>query len=450
MNFRAATVRAKGRRVAFAILLPLVLAACGGGSLFGSAEPPPLPGERISILSLQQVSQPDPRIADLEVRLPRPTINSNWPQAGGQPTHVMQHLSLSDDPQRIWRVGIGSGSGNLVRLLASPVVANGAVYTLDAKGQVSAMTTDRGQRIWQNDITPDDEEKGALGGGVALADGVLFVSTGYGDVVAFDAATGAELWREGIGVPLRAAPTISGGRLFVVTYDNQLYALDAGDGGVLWNYVGIAETAGLIGTASPAADGAMVVAPLSSGELVGLRAEDGRVVWTDTLARSGRITALAELSNINGRPAIQDGIVYAMSHAGRMVAVDVNSGARVWTQNIGGVESPWVAGQFIYLITTEAEVLALSRRDGRIRWVTQLPRFNKPSARSDRITWSGPLLASDRLILVSSNGSALAISPYTGEVLGELKLPDGAAVAPVLADETLYVLTDDGDLVAYR
>lgn len=312
------------------------------------------------------------------------------------------------------------------------------------------MTTDRGQRIWQNDITPDDEEKGALGGGVALADGVLFVSTGYGDVVAFDAATGAELWREGIGVPLRAAPTISGGRLFVVTYDNQLYALDAGDGGVLWNYVGIAETAGLIGTASPAADGAMVVAPLSSGELVGLRAEDGRVVWTDTLARSGRITALAELSNINGRPAIQDGIVYAMSHAGRMVAVDVNSGARVWTQNIGGVESPWIAGQFIYLITTDAEVLALSRRDGRIRWVTQLPRFNKPSARSGRITWSGPLLASDRLILVSSNGSALAISPYTGEVLGKLKLPDGAAVAPVLADETLYVLTDDGDLVAYR
>ncbi len=432
-----------------AFLLPAVLGACGG-SLFGDSEGPPLPGERISILSLQQISQPDPRIADLQVLLPRPRINADWPQAGGQPSHVMQHLSLGDDPQRVWSTKIGSGSGKLVRLLAPPVVGGGAVYTLDAKGRVSALTTDRGQRIWQSNITPDGESEGALGGGVALANGVLFASTGYGDVVAFDAATGAELWRESIGIPLRAAPTISDGRLFVVTYDNQLFALDAGDGGVLWTYVGIAESAGLIATASPAADAGIVVAPLSSGELVGLRAEDGRVVWSDNLVRTGRVTALAELSNINGRPAIQDGIVYAVSHAGRMVAVEVDSGARVWTQNLGGVESPWIAGQFIYLITTDAEVLALSRRDGRIRWVTQLPRFRKPAERSGRITWSGPLLASDRLILVSSTGSAFAISPYTGELLGEINLPDGAMVAPVLADETLYVLTDDGDLVAYR
>ncbi len=449
MNHRTSSVRATGRRMAIAFLLPVVLSACGG-ALFGDSDSERLPGERISILSLQQVSQPDPRIADLQVRLPRPHINTDWPQAGGQPTHVMQHLSLSDDPQKIWSTDIGSGSGNLVRLLAPPVVGDGTVYTLDAKGRVSALTTDRGKRIWQSNITPDGEEEGALGGGVALANGVLFASTGYGDVVAFDAATGIELWRERIGIPLRAAPAISEGRLFVVTYDNQLFALDAGDGGVLWTYVGIAETAGLIATATPAADGGIVVAPLSSGELVGLRAADGRVVWSDTLARTGRVTALAELSNINGRPAIQDGIVYAVSHAGRMVAVDLNTGARVWTQNIGGVESPWIAGQFIYLITTDAEVLALSRRDGRIRWVTQLPRFRKPADRRDRIIWSGPLLASDRLILVSSTGSAVTISPYTGELLGELKLPDGAMVAPVLADEILYVLTDTGDLVAYR
>lgn len=449
MNHRTSSVRASVRRMAIAFLLPAVLSACGG-ALFGDSDGERLPGERISILSLQQVSQPDPRIADLQVRLPRPRINTDWPQAGGQPTHVMQHLSLGDDPQKIWSTDIGSGSGKLVRLLAPPVVGDGTVYTLDAKGRVSALTTDRGKRIWQSNITPDGEEEGALGGGVALANGVLFASTGYGDVVAFDAATGIELWRERIGIPLRAAPAISEGRLFVVTYDNQLFALDAGDGGVLWTYVGIAETAGLIATATPAADGGIVVAPLSSGELVGLRAADGRVVWSDTLARTGRVTALAELSNINGRPAIQDGIVYAVSHAGRMVAVDLNTGARVWTQNIGGVESPWIAGQFIYLITTDAEVLALSRRDGRIRWVTQLPRFRKPAERRDRIIWSGPLLASDRLILVSSTGLAVTISPYTGELLGELKLPDGAMVAPVLADETLYVLTDTGDLVAYR
>ena len=437
------------RRVAFAVLLPGVLAACGGG-LFGSTEAPPLPGERISILSLQQVLQPDPRIADLEVRLPRPQVNAAWPQAGGRPTHVMQHLALSDDPQRIWRTDIGAGSGDLVQLLATPVVSSGVVYTLDARGRVTALSADRGRRIWQRKITPKGEDDGALGGGVALADGILYVSTGYGEVVAFDPASGDELWRGRVGVPLRGAPTVSNGRLFVVTYDNQLFSLDARNGAVLWNYVGIVESAGLIASASPAADGGIVVAPFSSGELVALRADSGEVAWSDTLSRTGRVTALAQLNNINGRPAIQDGVVYALSHAGRMVAVDMRTGARIWTQNIAGVESPWVAGEFIYLVTLDSEVVALSRRDGRVRWVTQLPRFRKPNERQGRINWSGPVLASNRLIIVSSTGTAIAVSPYTGELLGRLPLPSGAMVAPVVADETLFVLTDNGNLVAYR
>ena len=431
------------------MLVPAALAACGG-ELFGSTEAPPLPGERISILSLQQVLQPDPAIADLEVRLPRPQVNVAWPQAGGLPNHVMQHLALSDNPQRMWTTDIGTGSGDRVQLLAGPVVAGGRVYTLDAQGRVSALSADRGRRIWQRNITPKGEDEGALGGGVALSGGVLYVSTGYGEVVAFDPASGDELWRGRVGVPLRGAPTISNGRLFVITYDNQLFSLDARNGQVLWNYVGIVENAGLIGSASPAADGDIVVAPFSSGELVALRADSGRVVWAETLSRTGPATALAQLRNINGRPAIQDGVAYALSHAGRMVAVDLRSGARVWTQNIAGVESPWVVGEFIYVVTLDAEVVALSRRDGRIRWVTQLPRFRKPDQRRDRINWSGPVLASNRLIIVSSTGSAVAVSPYTGELLGQLSLPGGAMVAPVVANETLYVLTDKGDLVAYR
>jgi outer membrane protein assembly factor BamB len=59
-------------------------------------------------------------------------------------------------------------------------------------------------------------------------------------------------------------------------------------------------------------------------------------------------------------------------------------------------------------------------------------------------------LASDRLLVAGSNGEALAVSPYTGKVLGKESLPDGVSVAPIVANRTVYFLSDNADLSAYR
>ena len=79
-----------------------------------------------------------------------------------------------------------------------------------------------------------------------------------------------------------------------------------------------------------------------------------------------------------------------------------------------------------------------------------LPRYEKPKKRDRPIFWSGPILVSDRLLVVGSHGEALSISPYTGRVLGRIALPGGVKISPVAAGDTVYVLTNDGDLVALR
>ena len=66
------------------------------------------------------------------------------------------------------------------------------------------------------------------------------------------------------------------------------------------------------------------------------------------------------------------------------------------------------------------------------------------------IDWSGPVLAGDRLIVAGSHDKALTLSPYTGEILGEVDLPGGAAISPAIARETIYLLTDEARLVAFR
>ena len=440
-------------RLTLAALLLAGLGACGDTlrSILGTDDEPPLPGERISVLTLQQTLEPDPRIADLAVRLPPPYVNDEWPQAGGYPNHAMHHLALGGALRPLWRTRIGAGSDGDTRLLASPVVAAGKVYVLDARGRISALDAESGKRLWRYGLTPEGEDdESALGGGLAYDKGSLYIANGFGETIALEAETGDLIWRRRIGTPIRAAPTVSDGRVFIVTYDNQLHALSAADGKLLWNHVGIVEDAGLLGGASPAVDGGTVVAPYSSGELFALRVENGRVAWSDTLSRRAPLTPLASLSDINGRPVIDRGQVIAISHSGRLAAIELRTGARIWERNIAGVESPWVAGDFVYLITTEAEVVCLSRRDGRIRWVRALQRYEDEEDKEDPIHWSGPVLASDRLIVVSSHGLALSLSPYSGEVTGQIRLSDDAFVPPVIAGGTLYVLTDDGELTAFR
>lgn len=429
----------------------LALAGCESlfGDWLGESEAPPLPGERISVLRLDQELEPDPRIADLAVRLPPPWRNADWPQAGGLPTHAMHHLEFDGGEATIWRASAGKG-GRDARIVSAPIVADGRLFAMDARSQVTAFDFATGERLWSYGLVPEKEEPGAFGGGLAWDDGVLYATTGYGYVYALDPATGELIWEQRIGVPFRAAPAAADGRVFAVSYDNQLHALAAEDGRVLWTHAGIPEDAGLIGGAAPAVAGGVVVAPYSSGEVIALRVENGRVVWGDQLVRQARFTPLASLSDIRGHPVIDRGRVFAISYSGRLASIDLRTGERIWEREVAGAEEPWVAGDFVYVVTTQAEVVCLFRADGRIRWVTQLRQFRDEKRKSDPVLWSGPVLASDRLVLASNTGEVVSLSPYTGEVLGRIQLSDGVSVAPIVADGALILYTDKAELVALR
>jgi outer membrane protein assembly factor BamB len=321
---------------------------------------------------------------------------------------------------------------------------------MDAFGQVSAFEVATGRLLWRTDVTPRGENYAVVAGGVALGGDRVFVGSGHGQVISLDAGTGQEYWRVSASAPIRAAPTVWGDRVLVITAENQTLALNIADGQRLWQHQGIQESAGLLGGASPSTDGTIVISPYSSGEVVALRLDTGRVIWGDNLAAIRRQSAVSALSDIRGLPVIDRGLVYAVSHSGRTAAIELRSGNRVWERDVGGLETPWVAGDWLFLVSSEGEVVCLNRRDGGVRWVAQLPRWADPDRRRGPIDWAGPVLASDRLVVVGSNGEAVALSPYSGDVLGVLRLPGATRVAPALADGTLYILTDTATLVALR
>ncbi|MDZ4866720.1 MAG: PQQ-binding-like beta-propeller repeat protein [Alphaproteobacteria bacterium] len=449
------TFRLKPKTLAAVSLLLATSVSLGACETFEQFLSPPnkanIRGERVSVLPTARTVEADPKLANEAVKLPKPTVNAEWPQPGGYADNVMHHLAAGGELQQQWSVSVGQGSSTSSRLTASPVVAAGKVFVLDSEVEVSAYDSKSGDRLWQSNLTPEDEDsEDGFGGGVAFDNGKVFVSTGFGFVAALDANTGKEIWRRATTVPFRAAPVVNGGRVFVATQENQLMALAEDDGRVLWDHRGIAESAGILGSNSVAVSGDLVVVPYTSGELFGLNVRNGRSLWSDTLARTGGLTPLSTLADISGRPVIDRGLVFANSHAGRIVAIDIRTGERAWTIDVGGTQRPWVVGDYVYVITDDAKVMCVRRADGRVRWITQLDAYRDAETRQGTISWSGPVLVSDRLIALSSEGFAVSISPYTGEVLGRVDIPDKAFIAPVVADGIVYLLTDDGRLTALK
>ncbi|KAF0117835.1 MAG: WD-40 repeat-containing protein [Rhodospirillaceae bacterium] len=424
------------------------MAACEHWS--GAKEDPPLPGQRISVVAHERTLKPHPG-APIAIVLPRPRRNESWPQAGGYAQHAMHHLEIAESLHPVWRGDGGRRVGARDRLLASPIVVAGRIYGVDANAMLWAIDTQSGARTWSVSLRPEGEESDTLlAGGIAHEDGRLFVTTGWGEVVALRIDTGAEIWRRSVGAPVRAAPTVSGGRVFVLNKENDVRALVAENGTELWRHQGLAETTTLLGAAAPAVEGSTVVVALSSGELIALRAENGNQLWSDSLAAVRRIGAVANLTDILALPVIDRGRVYAVGHSGVMVAIDLRSGRRLWEVEMGGAHPPWIAGDFLFVLTNDGDLVAVEARNGRVAWVSELPRWEDPEDLTGRIHWVGPVLAGDRLIVAGSHEKVMTVSPYTGALLGEETMSAKVTLAPVVADGTLYFLTDDGDLVAYR
>lgn len=430
------------------ILTVFLLTGCGTMSnLFGDVDEPPLPGDRISFLQLEEELEPDPLLETSRMVLPSAWDNKFWPQTGGYPNHAMGHLKLSPTIEEVWDTSIGAGGSRRRPLLSQPVVAGGVVYTLDSKALLSAFDVEKGKRQWKKSLVPKGKKKGsAISGGIAYSQGRLFATSGFRSLVAVDPLTGDILWQQGTTTPTRSSPAVIGGRVFVMTLDNRLIAYNVEDGAFLWEYKGEVETTNLLGAASPAANKNVVVVAFSSGELFALRAENGQRLWSDSLASIRRIGANAGISDIQGLPVIDKGIVYAISFSGRMVAIDERTGNRLWQREIGGTQTPWAAGSSVFVLTSSQQLVALNRQNGQIRWVSKLPKSND----GESVVWTGPVFAGGRLIVTNNQGDVVDISPEDGVIVQKWETPGSVVVPPLVADGTLYLLNDSGKLTAYR
>ncbi|MGI9463352.1 MAG: PQQ-binding-like beta-propeller repeat protein, partial [Aestuariivirgaceae bacterium] len=356
--------------------------------------------------------------------------------------HSLHNLTLSRQLKRAWAIDAGTGSDSDGRLTASPIVVGGRIYVLDSQATVRAFSTQNGAAAWVRPLAPEGKDgEGAFGGGLASDGSRIYATTAFGEVLALDAGSGAVVWRRPFGVPIRSAPTAEGGRLFFSNVGNDVYALSTTDGSELWRYQGTVQQASIIASNSPAVSGNYVTVPYTTGDILSFEVNSGLLAWSDNLIGRGVSNTASTINDIAGRPVIEDGAVFAISHAGRMASFQLASGEERWSIEISGTQTPWVAGDYVFIIAGRRTLAAVARRNGGVRWSANLP---------GRGVWSGPVVGGGRLLAINSKGTLASMSPQTGELINKVSVGEEFFIAPVIANGTVFLLADDGTLVAMR
>jgi len=406
-----------------------------------------LPGEKESIRDVAAfVNQTVP------VTLGAPRVNADWTHRNGGPDHRISHPALAGTLTQIFAVNIGKGDSRRARITAEPVVAGGVVYTLDARAGVVA-TTVSGAPVWATDVTPRvDNATDASGGGLSVGGGRVFVTTGFGELTTLDAATGQVLWTQDLDAPGTSAPTVRGNLVYVVARNAAAWALDVSTGRIAWQLSGTPSIGNFGGGAGVAVDDAIAVFPFPSGEVIATFPDGGTRRWQTVLSgeRIGKAATL--ISDIASDPVIAGDTVYVGNFGGQLAALDTFSGDRKWTVREGALGPVWPAGDAVFFINDLNELVRLNATDGTPVWRIALPAAPVVSTGRQRAVaaYYGPVLAGGRLLVSSTEGVIGQYDPASGALLGRVTVAGGAATSPVVAGETLYVITKTGQLVAFR
>ena len=406
---------------------------------------------RVAMVLGDEALEADPELASELISLPVAETPSSWPEAGLRASKAVGHVAAADEMVVEWRRNAGRGSSRSSALTAAPVASETRIFVLDAGQTVRAFDLETGREVWTRELGSGNErDRIGVGGGIAFSDGRVIAASGYGRVFSLDAASGDIVWLREMEAPMTGSPTVKDGRIFVSSNNNEVFALDFESGRTDWTDQAIAEPARVLGSPSAAAVEDLVVVPYSSGEIIAYLASNGRRLWNDALSRPGRFTPISSINDIAARPVLASGLVIAANQSGVTAAIDGRSGNRVWAQPIGSTQAPALAGEYVFVMGTDGRLAAMNAGSGKAYWTKKFPQFRNEEKQKGRVSYAGPIIASGRIIVISSEGEVIAVDPQTGERVNSLDLNDKVYLEPIAVGGRLYVLTDDAQLVAIR
>ena len=389
---------------------------------------------------------------DNRIELKPMKSNNQWTVISSAISKDKPNLLLGENLSEIWSVSIGKGDSKKKRLVTDPIFYQQMIFTLDANSVASAFDIE-GKLLWRKDLTPPGEKSGEIfGGGFAAGQDQLFVTLGYGFLLSLDPTTGEKNWSQRLSSSGNNTPIFKDGLVYLISGDSKAWAIEAENGRVRWKVDGIGNETNLISSNSPAVSGKYALFGFGNGEIYATFKKGGYVLWSSSLSGRGNSRVISAIDDIVASPVIVGRNAYAADGSGKVVSLKIENGERNWTAPFGSSGNFWLAGKSLFFISDTNDLVRLEMQTGRTVWLTELPSFSKKRILRNKKTNQhyGPIIARNQLIIASSDGYMRFYDPKTGQQRNKLKIKAGATANPIVANETLYLITQDGKLRAFR
>jgi outer membrane protein assembly factor BamB len=336
---------------------------------------------------------------------------------------------------KVWSSSVGDGQGKLYNRLV-PAISQEKIIVASAKGKLEAFDRRTGKSLWDTNL---DEP---LTGGVGVGAGLVLVASADGRVWALRENDGTEVWHSQVDGQVLAAPKAAGNTVVVLTFSGNLVGLDATSGVKQWNYSTTAPVLSLRASAAPLIEDNAVFAGFGSGKVAAVELDSGRPMWESRIGFSQGSSEIERQVDVDGDMLLSNGNIYAVSFQGHLTALDSSSGRRVWEHNASSYVSLGEGVSNIYVAGANGNITAFTKDGQGVRWEqTALARRQL----------SGAAVWNDVVAVGDFEGYVHLLSQTDGHFVGRIRVDsDGVRVAPLVADDLLYVFGNSGTIAAYR
>ncbi|MDQ1362836.1 MAG: outer membrane protein YfgL, lipoprotein component of the protein assembly complex, partial [Pseudomonadota bacterium] len=305
----------------------------------------------------------------------------------------------------------------------------------DRDGYVMAVNAENGKVIWRTDLDV------IISGGVGGTADYHVVATRDGEVIALN-STGEMVWRKKISSESLAPPAVDDDRVIVRGTDGSIVALAIEDGKQLWIYSRDVPALSLRGNSVPVMDQSRVYAGLDNGRLVALDIRDGHSVFDVAVATASGRSEIERLNDVDGDAVLDNNLLYIASYQGRIIATDVRRGQLLWTRKISTSTGVAAGTSSLFISDDRDHIWAMDRTNGATLW-----KQEKMQARQ----LTRPAVMDDYIIVGDYAGYLHWLSSFDGHFVARVYVDDdGILVPPLVKNNRVYVMTRDGNLVAYQ
>ncbi|KKW67976.1 hypothetical protein AAV94_07335 [Lampropedia cohaerens] len=330
----------------------------------------------------------------------------------------------------VWQRDIG-GLGDIQ---LTPLVRDQSVTLATASGTVVSLHPATGEELWRASL--DERLVAGVGG-----DGRTFaVISAQNEVLAL--RDGQVQWRYALPGRAFTAPLVAGERVFVVSADRSVYALDAENGALIWDRPGPVDEALALqhSLLLTAVRNTLVVG--MSGRMVGINPDSGAIRWEAPIAIPRGVNDIERLVDLVGHFSRAGDSVCAQAFQAAIGCVDADRGLTVWTQRLGGSAGVHGDADAVFSVDATGRLQGWDRRDGRQLWLSDSLQYRK---------LSGPLLVGRVVMVGDADGLVHLFDRTDAAPLNRLQTNgSGIRLAPVFASNTVIVITNNGKVYGYR